>query len=107
ILPPLQRLRGRSERDRRRAHDDRPRHLARKPAEEVAEEFAGRRGALVELPVAGDHRQSKGHEPTSPRVESSSTPGSGLPSRNSSEAPPPVETCETSSCKPRSRSAAA
>src|SRR5690606_30707663 len=58
----------------------------------------------VHLPVAGDQRLP-GHQPS---PSSTATPGSCLPSRNSSEAPPPVEICEKpASGKPGVRTAAA
>src|SRR5205823_7686042 len=57
-------------------------------------------GGLVHLPVSADERATR---------HSSSTliPGSSRPSRNSSEAPPPVETCVTLSASPISAIAAA
>src|SRR2546422_10964486 len=52
----------------------------------------------VRLPVGGE--QQPPHAPSS-----AMTPGSGLPSRNSSEAPPPVETCESLSSRPATAAA--
>src|SRR5699024_9185275 len=61
----------------------------------------------VHLPVARDER---GPVRLHHRAHPSSTarPGRTRPSRNSSEAPPPVEMCpKSSSAKPRARTAAA
>src|SRR5690606_23096056 len=58
----------------------------------------------VHLPVAGDERLPDGHQ----LLSSTAMPGKVLPSRYSSEAPPPVEMCEnTSSGRPSARTAAA
>ena len=54
---------------------------------------------LVHLPVAGDERRAA--------HDSASTPGSGLPSSSSSDAPPPVERWSTRSASPNCASAAA
>ena len=54
-------------------------------------------------------RRSAGLRPrrrAAPTVHSASTPGSVLPSRNSSEAPPPVETCVMLPSSPNRRAAA-
>src|SRR5699024_5803552 len=59
----------------------------------------------VHLPVARDQRLP-GHPQLPP--SSTATPGKSLPSRNSSDAPPPVEMCENpSSGSPSERTAAA
>src|SRR5690606_36438168 len=58
----------------------------------------------VHLPVAGDERLPDGHQ----LLSSTAMPGKVLPSRYSSEAPPPVEMCENpSSGRPSARTAAA
>src|SRR6185436_3498847 len=54
---------------------------------------------LVHLPVGGDEWRAA--------HDSASTPGSGLPSTSSSEAPPPVDTWSTMSSRPNWASAAA
>ena len=51
------------------------------------------RDRLVHLPVARDERGATAQRRTS-------TPGRVFPSTSSSDAPPPVDTCVTSSCKP-------
>src|SRR5207244_7867739 len=56
-------------------------------------------GSEVHLPVGGE-QQCSGH-PSS----SATTPGNGLPSRNSSAAPPPVETCVSLSSSPATAAA--
>src|SRR5207244_1234708 len=52
---------------------------------------------VVHLPVAGDDRFAATHQQSCFRA---ATPGSTLPSMNSSEAPPPVETCVSLSARP-------
>src|SRR5690606_16775145 len=58
---------------------------------------------LVHLPVSGEDLAAR-HAHFSVRAV---TPGRALPSRNSSEAPPPVETCETCFSRPACSIAAA
>src|SRR5207253_8148377 len=65
--------------------------VARKMREEGAHERAGIGRPVVHLPVRGEDRLE--HQPA--LVSRAATPGSTLPSRNSSDAPPPVETCVT------------
>src|SRR5437879_6289248 len=64
----------------------------------------------VHLPVTGDERGAthRGTAACSAGAASSSatSPGSARPSRNSSDAPPPVETWVTAPCSPASASAA-
>src|SRR5947208_2121961 len=64
----------------------------------------------VHLPVAGDERGAvhRGTAACSAGAASSSatSPGSARPSRNSSDAPPPVETWVTAPCSPARASAA-
>src|SRR5436190_1172101 len=55
--------------------------------------LAGLDGTDVHLPVAGEHERSHA-------FSSAATPGSSLPSRNSSEAPPPVDTWVSRSSMP-------
>src|SRR6202011_3825314 len=69
----------------------------------VRDERARLRDRLVHLPVPDDERLARAHGYRS----SAATPGSVLPSRNSSVAPPPVETCVIASAKPSACAAAA
>ena len=65
----------------------RPRPIDREKALEERARLARRE---VHLPVGGEEERARRHASSS-----AATPGSGFPSRNSSEAPPPVETCVT------------
>src|SRR5207237_9194975 len=73
--------------------------------EERAHELTRVARAVVHLPVGREERPLEHHFPL--RASSASTPGSGLPSRNSSEAPPPVETWLIALARPASSTAAA
>src|SRR2546426_5640554 len=55
-------------------------------------------GAQVHLPIRGEQQRSH----ASSRA---ATPGSTFPSRNSSDAPPPVDTCENLSSSPATAAA--
>src|SRR5262249_9836656 len=81
-------------------------HLAPGHVADALRQRTGERGRLgaraVHLPVAGEQRDP-GHAPQRSRTF---TPGSSRPSRNSSDAPPPVETCVTASVFPARASAA-
>ena len=68
--------------------------------QQAGDEHLGLRLRLVHLPVARDQRRAVTHDSTS-------TPGSVLPSISSSDAPPPVDRCVTSSSSPNCFSAAA
>src|SRR6185437_7216012 len=60
---------------------------------------------VVHLPVGGEHRAT---QHSAQRLSSSAaTPGSTLPSRNSSDAPPPVDTWLIVRSRPNSATAAA
>src|SRR5690606_19384759 len=98
---------GRGERDRRREEQHGPVLLWRPRRQEVPEVLHRGRRPQVHLPVAGNdrRRQSLGHAAS--RSSSIAMPGNVLPSRNSSDAPPPVETWESRSANPASSSAAA
>src|SRR5437867_583826 len=95
--------------ERRRDHDLAPAH-----APDALGERARQRHRLaaraVHLPVAGDERGAvhRGTAACSAGAASSSatSPGSARPSRNSSDAPPPVETWVTAPCSPARASAA-
>src|SRR5579875_3580038 len=91
---------GRQSRERRSNRDVDLGMLPRRVGEQRAHELARLRDRLVHLPVSGD--QDAAHA-----ASSAATPGSVLPSRNSSVAPPPVLTCVTPSAKPSMCAAAA
>src|SRR5439155_6997344 len=92
-----QELDGDREGDERRAHDDVDTLELRVAQAKTEIRSLGR--ALVHLPVAGNQHQS------APGMIV--TPGSSAPSRNSSAAPPPVESHETLSTSPSSARARA
>src|SRR2546430_11036879 len=73
----------------------------------VQREAGGLSGAVVHLPVACNNRDSLCRRHGIYLSSSAATPGSVLPSRNSSEAPPPVETWVISSAAPACSTAAA
>src|SRR2546426_9377692 len=90
-------------------HDLAPAHAAHALGERACQRdrLAAR---AVHLPVAGDERRAahRGTSACSAGAPSSSatSPGSRRPSRNSSDAPPPVETWLTAPCRPARASAA-
>src|SRR5437899_4123070 len=90
-------------------HDLAPAHAAHALGERACQRdrLAAR---AVHLPVAGDERRAahRGTSACSAGAASSSaaSPGSRRPSRNSSDAPPPVETWVTAPCRPARASAA-
>src|SRR5213594_760900 len=96
-------------REGRRDHDLAPAHMADALGERARQR--DRLGArTVHLPVAGDERRA-GHRGASAQragavSSSAASPGSSRPSRNSSDAPPPVETWVTASARPARASAA-
>src|SRR5439155_20624134 len=99
---PRDRLEGREGRgDRYLAAGHAPDRLGERPGE--------RHGLVprpVHLPVAGDQRRAIHVSGSVAGSSSARTPGSSRPSRNSSDAPPPVETCVTEASAPACASAA-
>src|SRR3954447_8154183 len=88
----------RLEREVRRADHDVDVLDGADPRQQRADQRLSLPDRVVQLPVAGDER---------PSHDSAPTPGSGLPSISSSDAPPPVERCVTRSASPNCASAAA
>src|SRR5690606_24174975 len=74
---------------------------------EVAEELRRLVRRLVHLPVAGEHGPADAVAHAAPASSRAATPGSTRPSRNSRDAPPPVDTCDTRSATPAASTAAA
>src|SRR5258706_2116863 len=68
---------------------------------EGIQEFLGLGGGFVHLPICSDDFSTRHY-----LLVSASTPGNFLPSRNSSEAPPPVEMCVILSLTPAACTAA-
>src|SRR5687767_2424345 len=91
------------ERQRGREERDRPVRSPGVVHEKGPEERLRVRRTVIHFPVGGEYRFSQHHR----RSSSASTPGSGLPSRNSSDAPPPVETWLIRLERPASSTAAA
>src|SRR6185437_1870395 len=88
VLAIAQRESGDDERDCRGEDDYRPIvgwWIDREKFLEIGARFLR---AEIHFPVGGEHRLLH----ASPASSSAATPGSSLPSRNSSDAPPPVET---------------
>src|SRR5688500_17856857 len=103
VRPVAERVRRRRQRQRRREERDGSVGASRVMHEEVPHERLRVRWTVIHLPVRGEHRLTD-HER---RSSSASTPGSGLPSRNSSEAPPPAATWLMRLSSPASATAAA
>src|SRR5687768_2347147 len=114
LRPPMDVLR--ADRDIAAVRADRGRHLharggreepelppvgGRDAGDESLEKRAGRSRPVMHFPVCGE--DAAPHQASS----SAATPGSGLPSRNSSDAPPPVETWVIWSARPAAATAAA
>src|SRR5262249_33226650 len=88
-------------------------------AENTGGKVARLGGAKMHLPLARANRRAITHDAPPPvfdplsssyrasRLRSAATPGTSRPSRNSSDAPPPVETCVTFSAAPAASTAAA
>src|SRR5712692_9115948 len=91
-------LDGGGDRRVRRCDDDVAMLCARGQRHKGGEERASVRLCLEHLPVAGNHATS--FRSAHYLLVSASTPGSLRPARNSREAPPPVEMCETLSATP-------
>src|SRR5207247_7406798 len=75
----------------------------KKPHSTLVGDFAGREKCAEVLPGLGwpdVHLPVRGEDERSHLSSSAATPGNSFPSRNSSDAPPPVETCVSLSSIP-------
>ena len=83
----------RRQRGERRANNNIGVGHAIDPLDDVFDQSAGIRGGAVHLPISGDEWTPRGSwfRCTHGRSWRAATPGRVLPSRNSREAPPPVE----------------
>src|SRR6185312_10977 len=90
---------------RRRHHDSAAVGRGRQTLFQGLEEGGGLGRRLMHLPV-GDHHRGAQRVHAEGASVSAATPGSVSPARNSSDAPPPVETWVSLSSSPEARSAA-
>src|SRR5579859_217002 len=94
---PAQTVRNRRERHERRTHNPFDSRIALQSRRQRVDERQPLGDGGVHLPVAGHDRSARAHAQS---LFKAFTPGKTLPSMNSSEAPPPVETWVSLSARP-------